>query len=510
MQRLAAALSLGAIALTTWVMTSRSLESRTSPATKLGDTRVVVLPFNDLSATPAPYLADGLTDELINSLSRQTRGRLGVIARSTALAFRRRDGNAGAFARELGATHFVEGTVRVQGPTVRVNVSLARSSDGTQIWSESYDRNMGDLLAIERDVVTAIGTHVQVAVTAESGPSPAVDPKAYLDYLRGRFEWNQRTRASLFESRRIFELITKEHPSFALGWVGLADSWSVLMDHGHLSSRESWAQARTAAETAVALDPGLAEAWTSLGMIRALFEWNTAAAEEAFNRAAALNPGYSTRLHWHAILLRSEGRFAEAYENLRKARELDPLSIGIRANAAGVLLEMHRNSEGLSEAQAVVALAPAWGPGRMLLGDALAQSGREDDAEAEYRKAEAAGSPAAPAALVSFYSSKGRQDLARHELAKLTERARTSYVSPYLIAVAAASIDSDLAFRSLGQAFEERSPSLRLLRRDRRFDPIRKDARFSRLLNVLWPEATKVANSGLAPLPDLGRDRPGR
>src|SRR5204863_6607203 len=137
MQRLAAALSLGAIALTTWVMTSRSLESRTSPATKLGDTRVVVLPFNDLSATPAPYLADGLTDELINSLSRQTRGRLGVIARSTALAFRRRDGNAGAFARELGATHFVEGTVRVQGPTVRVNVSLARSSDGTQIWSES-------------------------------------------------------------------------------------------------------------------------------------------------------------------------------------------------------------------------------------------------------------------------------------------------------------------------------------------------------------------------------------
>lgn len=451
--------------------------------------RLMVLPFTDLSATPEGYLADGLADELIGSLGQQTAGRLSVIARSSSLAYRNRKEDAGAFARELGATHFIEGTVRREGSAVRVHVSLARARDGIQVWSETYDRSIGDLLSLEREVVRAIGTGVRVAVSAEPRPSAAIDSEAYLEYLRGRFEWNKRTRESLFESRRIFDSLTRAHPDFAPGWAGLADAYSVLMDHGHLSSRDAWMQARNAAEKAVTLDPLLAEAWTNLGMIRGLYEWNASGSQEAFEKAAALNPNYSTRLHWQSILLRSEERYDEAYENLRKARELDPLSLGIRVNFAGVLMDLRRDREALAEAEGIVSVAPAWGPGLMLLGDALTRAKRFDEAEAAYRKAESAGAPAARAELASFYFRRGQRDLARRALSDLEAQSRTTYVSPYLLAVASAGLDPERSFRALEAAFEERSPALRLLRRDPRFDPIRADPRFARLVKVLWPEA---------------------
>lgn len=450
--------------------------------------RLVVLPFTDLSALPEGYLADGLADELIGSLGRETAGRLSVIARSSSLAYRNRKQDAAAFARELGASHFIEGTIRRDGPKVRVRISLARASDGTQVWNEAYDRDLVDLLALEREVVEAIGAGVRVAVSAEPRPRAAVDPAAYLEYLRGRFEWNKRTPESLLESRRIFESMTRDHPEMALGWAGLADAYAVLMDHGHISSKDAWIHARGAAERAVSLDPGLVEAWTNLGMIRGLYEWNPRAAEEAFARALALNPNYSTLLHWKSILLRSEGRSQEAYENLRKAREIDPLSLVIRINLSGVLQDLGRDEEARAEVEGIVSVAPRWGQGQMLLGDALVRAKRLDEAEAAYRRAEAAGAPAALAELSSFYFRQGKKDLARKALADLEARSRSSYVSPYLLAAAAAGPDPDLAFRALEGAFEERSPALRLLRRDSRFDPIRADPRFHRLVRVLWPE----------------------
>jgi len=481
----AAAIAAAAIALV-GLLPARS--PKPGPPGGSAPVRLVVLPFADLSATPEGYLAEGLADELIGSLGQKTGGRLSVIARSSSLAYRNRPQDAAAFARELGASHFIEGTVRREGPAVRVHVSLARAADGTRVWNETYDRNIGDLHSLEREVVGAIGAGVRVAVNAEPRPAAAVDPEAYLEYLRGRFEWNKRTRESLFESLRIFESITKEHPDAALGWAGLADAYSVLMDHGHLSSKDAWMQARTAAERAVSLDPNLAEAWTNLGMIRGLYEWNASGSEEAFAKAAALNPNYSTRLHWQSILLRSEERYDEAYANLRKARDLDPLSLGIRVNFSGVLLELGRDREALAEAEGIVSVAPGWGPGLLVLGETLVRAKRFDEAEAAYLKAESVGAPAARAELASFYFMRGKKDLAKRALADLEARARTSYVSPYLMAIAAAGPDPERAFRALEAAFEERSPALRLLKRDPRFDPIRGDPRFTGLVRVLWPE----------------------
>ena len=482
----ASAAVVGVIALGA-LLPSRS--PKPTPAAAGAPVRLVVLPFTDLSATPEGYLADGLADELIGSLGHKTAGGLSVIARSSSLAYRNRAQDPAAFARELGASHFIEGTVRREGSAVRVHISLARARDGTQVWNETYDRSIGDLLAIEREVVGAIGAGVRVAVSAEPRATTAVDPGAYLDYLRGRFEWNKRTRESLFESKRIFESITKDHPEVALGWAGLADAYSVLMDHGHLSSKDAWMQARSAAERAVSLDPDLVEAWTNLGMIRGLYEWNARGSEEAFEKAAALNPNYSTRLHWQSILLRSEERYDEAYANLRKARDLDPLSLGIRVNVSGVLMDLGRDQEALAEALGIVSVAPGWGPGLLVLGETLVRAKRLDEAEAAYLKAESVGAPAARAELASFYFMRGEKELARKSLADLEARARTSYVSPYLMAIAAAGPDPERAFRALEAAFEERSPALRLLKRDPRFDPIRGDPRFARLVRVLWPDA---------------------
>ncbi|MBX7185641.1 MAG: winged helix-turn-helix domain-containing protein [Vicinamibacteria bacterium] len=479
------ALIVTAVALASFFVVRPAKPGTGAPA---GSIRLVVLPFADLSATPEGYLADGLTDELIASLGKKTAGRLSVIARSSALVYRKREQDAASFARELGASHFIEGTIRREGSTVRLHVSLARAGDGTQVWSETYDRNIKELLALEREVVGAIGSGVRVAVNAEAGPPVALDSGAYLEYLRGRYEWNKRTRESLFESRRIFESITRTHPDFAPGWAGLADAYSVLMDHGHVSTKDAWLQARQAAEKAVDLDPELAEAWTNLGMIRGLYEWNAVGSEEAFAKAAALNPNYATRLHWQSILFRSEERYQEAYLNLRRARDLDPLSLGIRVNLAGVLLDLGRNDDALAEAMGIASVAPGWGPGLMVQGDAFARANRLDEAEAAYLKAEAAGAPAARAELASFYVMRGKLDLARGALADLEAQARTSYVSPYLMAVAAAGLDPERAFRALEAAFEERSPALRSLKRDPRFDPIRADPRFTRLVRILWPE----------------------
>lgn len=472
-------------------VTAVAVRSRPRPAAAspgAAPVRLVVLPFNDLSALPEAYLADGLTDELIGSLGKRSEGRIEVIARSSALAFKSRGPDAAAFAREMGASHFIEGTVRRAGSEVRVQVSMARAQDAIQVWTATYDRNIGDLLALEREVVQAIGAGVRVAVSDEIPRAAAIDSEAYLAFLRGRFEWNKRSRGSLFTSLNTFQELTRTHPDFALGWAGLADAYAVLMDHGYLSPRDAWMQARRAAEKAVSLDPSLPEAWTNLGMIRGLYEWNPSAAQEAFSRAAALNPAYPTLLHWQSILLRSEERYEEAYLNLRKARELDPLSLGIRVNFSGVLMDLGRDRDALTEAEAIVSVAPGWGPGLLLLGETLARTNRMGEAEAAYLKAEAAGAPAARAALASFYFMRGRRDLAVQKLKDLEAQARSTYVSPYLLAMASAGLDREAAFRALEAAFEERSPALRLLRRDRRFDPIRDDPRFDRLVSILRPE----------------------
>jgi len=476
-----------AVALVATILTWRtSIESR-SPEAGSDRLRAVVLPFADLSAQPEGYLADGLTDELIGSLGRLTQGRLGVIARSTSLAFRLREQDAGAFARELGASYFIEGTVRRDESQVRVSVALVRSSDGTQMWSETYDRDIKDLLLLEREVAGAIAASVKVAVSAESSRSALIDSAAYLEYLRGRFLWNKRSRESLLESLTIFERLVSKSPDFALGFAGLADSYVVLMDHGHVSPRDSWLQARAAAERAVALDPGLAEAWTTLGMIRGLYEWNSVAAHEAFSRAASLNPSYSTRLHWQAILFRAEGRDGEALKNLYAARDIDPLSLVVRANLAALFADIGKEAESLREAESIVSVSPGWPPGLLRLAEVLAQLGRDGEAEAAYIKAAASGSPSAKAELADFHARSGRPKRAADLVRELEKQAGSSYVAPFLLAKASARIDRDRAFAALEAAFEERSPYLRLLRRDPDFAALRGDPRFERIVRVLEP-----------------------
>lgn len=476
-----------AVALLAAVFAWRASERSRSPAVGSERERLVVLPFADLSAQAEGYLADGLTDELIGSLGRITQGRLSVLARSTSLAYRLREQDAAAFARELGASYFIEGTVRREQQSARVSVTLARASDGTQLWSETYDRSIGDLLRLEGEVAAAIAAGVKVAVSAEARGSAAIDSEAYLEYLKGRFLWNKRSRESLFESLRTFERLVASSPEFALGFAGLADAYVVLMDHGHLSPKESWLRARAAAERAVALDPGLAEAWTTLGMIRGLYEWNSTAAHDAFVRAAELNPSYSTRLHWQAILLRAEGREAEALKNLEAARELDPLSLVVRSNLAALLVDMGKGPEGLSEAESIVSVSPSWPPGLLRLAEVLARLGRREDARVAYLKAAASGSPAARAELAAFHSLTGRADLAAEVLRDLEKQAQSSYVAPFLLAKAWTGIDKERAFSALEAAIEERSPYLRFLRRDPDFEALRGELRFGQIVRVLWP-----------------------
>jgi TolB-like protein len=311
---------------------------------------IAVLPLENLSRDPdQAYFADGMTEELINKLAKI--GALRVISRTSAMRYKGVQKALPEIARELGVDAVIEGSVLHSGDRVRVTAELIQGSSDKTLWSNSYQREVRDVLSLQSDVATAIVDEIRITVgpqeRARLASARPVDPQAYEAYLKGRFYWNRRTGEDIERSITYFQRAVEKDPTYALAYSGLADAYHVLWVYSNVSPRQTSAQAKAAALKALELDDNLAEAHTSLAAILMDDDLDFAAAEREFQRALALNPNYSIARAWLAEYYVYIGDFDSALAEMKKAQEVDPLSPLMNTLYGGVFLLNRRYDEAI-------------------------------------------------------------------------------------------------------------------------------------------------------------------
>src|SRR5579862_609762 len=280
-----------------------------------------------------------MTEEMITVLGRLSPGRLGVIARTSSMTFKNSNRTAAEIGRKLSVNYLLECSVREATNRLHINAQLIRTRDELHVWAQEYDRDMRDVIGVQAEVARIIADEIRIHVSAADrgqrlAAAHAVNPRAYEDYLRGRFFWNKRSEASTRTAIGYFEQALGEDPNYAAAYAGLADSYIIqLPDHPGSMPNRLYQQAKSNAMMALELDDSLAEAHTSLALLEYL-AGNPAAAEKEFRRALELDPGYANAHHWYAIFLGATGRNQDAIAEFNKALESDPLSVPILCNAA--------------------------------------------------------------------------------------------------------------------------------------------------------------------------------
>ena len=444
---------------------------------------VAVLPFANLSADAAnDYFSDGITEEIMSTLSRLRTIR--VAARTSSFAFKGRHEDVRTIAEQLGVTSVLDGSVRLAGSRVRVAAQLVDAHTGFQIWSDRIDRSFDDAFAIQDDIARAIAEALSATLLQSSTGTTReqIAGPVYELYLRGRFALNKRTESELHAAARFFEDATVQYPDFALAFAGLADSLLMLGVYGAQPAAVVMPRARAAAEQALAIHPALGEAYATLGSVRALFDWDWAGAEDAFQRARALSPRYSTAWQWWALnALIPRGRLDEARVAIDRARALDPLSMVIAASVGAVY---HLSGDTAGAARALrrsTEIDENFVMSYYFLGGALRDAGDFAGAETALRTAiqKSGGTPEMVAALAQTLARGGRADEARALLRELTANAATRHVSTCLVAqVNAALGEVALAIEGLEHAAAAHDPEIVYIGTRPAYAPLKNEPRF--------------------------------
>jgi TolB-like protein/DNA-binding winged helix-turn-helix (wHTH) protein len=476
---LVAALVLVAAAIfrTSWFSSPRS------PVVPQSMSSVAVLPFLNLSGDPAQeYLADGMTDELIMELSKI--GALKVISRTSVMRYKSAKKTLPEIARELHVEGVVEGSVLRSGTHLRIATELIYAANDTHVWAGSYDRDLGDILALQRELARQIAREIKTTVSPSEelqlANRVAVNAQAHDLILRGRFFWNQRTREALNRALAYFQQASQIDPNDPLGYAGLADTYVELVGFGDLKAAEGFPKAKAAALKAIALDDSLAEPHTALGYALAV-DWNWVAAQKEFQRALVLNPGYVTGIYQYAFFLSVMGKKDEAIPLARRAVELDPLSQIVLYRAGRVEFQARHYDEARLLFGRILELNPTDPLGLYGLGLVFNAQGKYDLAIAalEGQKLQQGFDVAA------VYAAAGKPEEAHRRMVDAIHRLKEekSYVRPGWVAeVYIALGDNDEAMRWLEQGYKERDLWLALLKVWPRFDPLRSDPRFQDLL----------------------------
>jgi len=449
---------------------------------------VAVLPFKNLSTdSENEYFADGITEDIINALSRNEG--LHVASRTSAFAFKGKEQDIRAIGRALNAATVLEGSVRQAGKRLRVTAQLVKVADGYQVWSQRWDRGVEDVFAVQDEITAAITQALSAKLShAEStGMKRAADVETYKLYLKGRFQWNKRTNAAMRTAIGLFEEALERDPSYAAAYAGIADCYALLgwVAFGALSPREAFPKAEAAARKALELDDTLAEAHNTLGWIRAVYGWDFREAEAAFRHAIALNPRYAMAHSWYGLLLVWMGRSNEALASAARAMELDPLSLIIHTLAAWVSYFTGRYDEAVELYHKTLELDPSYVRAHLGLGWAHEELGNLELAVEHFTRGEAlsGGSPRYVAALAHAYAVIGDHEKAKTNLDRLTGMTEWTFVSPsYFASVYAGWGDTDRAFEWLDEAFAVRSGALVYLHLDPQLATLRQDPRFGALL----------------------------
>lgn len=470
------------VGLGVWSYKSRQ---RSSPAIR----SLAVLPFESLSSdTNQDYFADGMTDQLISDLGQI--GALRVISRTSVMGYKHVRKPLPEIARELNVDAVVEGTVLRSGDRVRITAQLINASADKHLWSQSYEGELRETLEVQSKVAMAIADQVRINLNPKEQAAlvaaKVVNPEAYVSYLKGRYFWNKRTADSLKIALAYFNQAIEEDPKYAQAYSGLADTYALLGDwqYAVMTPKEALPKAKAAAIKALELDNSLGEAHNSLAFCLDGFDWDFESAGKEFQRAIELNPGYATTHHWYAWHLALLHRYDDAIAEMKKAQNIDPLSLVINADLAELLAIAHLNDESIQQSQKTIEMDPRFGLAHNHLGQAYLQTRRFDEALAELTKAvDLSGrSPTCIANLARAYAATGNKGEALKLLADLKQHSTGNYSHGSELAVIYASLGQpDQAMTWLEKGFEERFNPGVLLRPG--FDPLRSDPRFKDLVH---------------------------
>ena len=449
---------------------------------------LAVLPFESLSNDASQdYFADGMTDELISDLGQVSA--LRVVSRTSVMAYKRARKPLPQIARELNVDAVVEGTVLRSGGQVRITAQLIEASADKHLWSQSYEGELRDTLALQNKVAKAIADQIGISLNPQEQAAlknvKVVNPEAYVSYLKGRYFWNKRTADTLKAALAYFNQAIEEDPKFAPAYSGLADTYALLGDwqYAVMTPKEALPKAKAAAIKALELDSALGEAHNSLAFCLDGFDWDFDSAGKEFRRAIELNPGYATAHHWYAWHLSLLGRYDEAIAEMRKAENLDPLSLIINADLAELLALAHSSDESIRQSRKTIEMDPNFGLAHNHLGQAYLQKQMYDEAAAELQKAVhlSGNSPTCIANLARAYVASGKRSEAAKLLNGLEKRSNPGYSHGSEIAVIYAALgDTDQAMNWLEKGYQERFNPGVLLRPG--FDPLRSDPRFQDLV----------------------------
>jgi TolB-like protein/DNA-binding winged helix-turn-helix (wHTH) protein len=483
------------IAVATTYLTSRRAPIGSVAST--GKIMLAVLPFENYSAeAEQEYLADGLTEEMITQLGSMDPERLGIIARTSAMKYKGARVGVDQIGKELGVAYVLEGSIRTEADRVRVTAQLIRVRDQTHLWARSYERSRGGILTMQQEVANAIANEIQVELTPQYQQRVATlqfaDPRAHEAYARGRFFWNKRTDADLATSIQYFEEVLRYEPRYALAYSGLADAYFYRSyAWGSLKPREGMPKAKAAATKALELDPNLAEAHTSMALVKLFYEWDWPAAEAEFKRAIELNPNYPTAHHGYAVLLMTVyGRKDEAIEEANRALELDPLSIPLNNIVALLLSDAGRNDETIERAGKLHELNPKMVEPYAYMSSAYEAKGSFNQAVEASLKAHELGGMSAPelARLREAYAKGGIVQYRRADAEITLDRAKQlppqTVLGQLALASANAQVGNDsAALDILEKIGDERSGMAVWTKLDySRFETIRSSPRFQALL----------------------------
>jgi serine/threonine-protein kinase len=461
---------------------------------------LAVLPLVNLSHDPEQeYFADGMTEELITDLSKI--GSLKVISRTSVMQYKNAKRPLPQIGRELGVEGVIEGSVQRVGDRVRISAQLIYAPRDTHLWAESYDRDLHDVLELQGEVAQVIANEVNAKVTpkeqARLAEKRPIDPEAYQAYLQGRYYWNKRTKEDITKAIGYFQQAINKEPDYALAYSGLADSYLILSIYSNAPWQETYGQAKAAATKALEIDDSLAEAHATLAATRAGDHWDLAGALTEGARAIQLNPNYATAHQWYAEYLICLGDADKAIAEMRRAEELDPLSLVINSTYGRILLQARRYDDALAQGQKTLGMDANFYPGHQLLAEVYEEQGLFGQAITErQRAATLAGESAEEAArrtllLRSAYARNGAKAYWEQRLELAMKDARQSKdlpydladSSPYQLAVLNARAGrNEAAVGLLQKAFDEPDYGLYYLKTTPALDGLRSDPRVASLM----------------------------
>ena len=454
--------------------------------------RLAVMPFTVVGDEPGQeYFADGLTEEMIAQLGQLCRGRIGVIARSSSMMFKRSTQRAHEIGQTLRADYLLEGSVRQEGDRVRITARLVETSGETHLWIETYERHLADCLSVQADVAARIARSLTMELMPEQSHgahATSHDANAYQAYLKARFHWNKPGDEGVDEAIDYYEQSLARDPAFAAAYAGIARARITRAEYYGDLPRRALEMARHSAKRALELEPSLSEAHLALAEIRRTLEWDWRGAESSYSQAIVLNPSHEGAHRSFGAMLATLSRSDEAIREAERACELDPLCLVVNSSAAWVRFVAGDYDKAIARCLHTVEMNPRFSAARRVLGAAYLQSGREDAAiqSLEGAMAQADKDPVLLAWLAHAKATVGDHDAARGLLARLARMAERRFVPSYHLALAHVGLeDHDAAFASLEQATVECDPSLPNVAVDPRFEPIRPDARYARLIELL-------------------------